>query len=123
MMEDLKSLMYDSQVDFEAEASKDFERFTDIGSSSPRSQASGRSGKTSFREMVNESFDHYRRKVMQVTVIYKYRTIRYSNQITITRKAFLRRVYLLLIPMILTIVVLERYMIEFLVNFLRRILR
>jgi hypothetical protein len=69
MMEDLKSIMYDSQVDFEA--SKDFERFTDIGSSSPRSQTSSRSGKTNFREMLNESFDHYRKKVMQDYPIFK----------------------------------------------------
>jgi hypothetical protein len=67
MMEDLKSLMYDSQLEFEA--SKDFERFTDIGSSSPRSQVSSRSNKTSktsLREMLNESFENYKRKVFQV---------------------------------------------------------
>jgi hypothetical protein len=66
MMGDLKNLLYDTQPEFEA--SKDFERFTDTGSSSPRSQASSRSSKNTFREMLNESFDLYRRKVMQVSL-------------------------------------------------------
>lgn len=48
--------------------SKDFEKFTDI--SSPRSHSSGRS-KISFKDLLNESYENYLKKIKNEFAIYK----------------------------------------------------
>jgi hypothetical protein len=85
MMEDLKSLLNDSQVDFDTD--KDFEKFTDIGSTSSPRSSNSRGSRTSFREMLNESFETYRRRMMHVFVISKSRNILFSKRTTIAGEA------------------------------------
>jgi hypothetical protein len=65
-MDDIKNMFYDSQSNFEA--SKDFEKFTDIGS--PRSHSSSRSSKVSLKDLLNESFSEYLNKIKIVKYLF-----------------------------------------------------
>jgi hypothetical protein len=72
--EDIKnkiySGIYDSTSNLElTDISKDFEKFTDI--SSPRSHTSSRSSKLSFKELLNESYEDYLKKIKNEFAIYK----------------------------------------------------
>jgi hypothetical protein len=70
MKNKLYSGIYDSSSNYEVtDISKDFEKFTDIGS--PRSQASSRSSKVSFKDLLNESYEDYLNKIKVEYAIYK----------------------------------------------------
>ena len=63
-MDDLKNMFYDSDAQNNIDYSRDFEKFTDIGS--PRSNGSSQTSKLSLRDLLNESFDDYLSKLKQV---------------------------------------------------------
>lgn len=62
MMENLKTRILDTNSNYEL--SKDFEKFTDIGSNSPRSIGSVNT--LSIRDLTNESYNDYIRKIKNV---------------------------------------------------------
>ena len=65
-MEDIKTRFYDTNTNFEI--GKDFEKFTEMGSSSPKSIGSVNT--LSFRDLTNESFNDYIRKIKNVKFFY-----------------------------------------------------
>jgi hypothetical protein len=65
-MDDLKTRILDTNSNYEI--SKDFEKFTDIGSNSPRSIGSVNT--LSLRELTNESYNDYMRKIKNVKFYY-----------------------------------------------------
>jgi hypothetical protein len=79
MKNKLYSGIYDTSSNYElTDISKDFEKFTDIGS--PRSQASSRSSKLSFKDLLNESYDDYLNKIKAEYTIYKSNHRKYHNE-------------------------------------------
>ncbi len=64
-MEDFRSRMYDTNTNFEI--GKDFDKFTEMGSNSPRSIGSVNT--LSFRDLTNESYNDYIRKIRNVKIV------------------------------------------------------
>jgi hypothetical protein len=84
MKNKLYSGIYETSSNLEmTDISKDFEKFTDIGS--PRSQASSRSSKISFKDLLNESYDDYLNKIKSEYTIYKSNHRRMINSVNESR--------------------------------------
>jgi hypothetical protein len=65
-MEDIKTRFYDTNSNFEI--GRDFDKFSEMNSNSPRSIGSVNT--LSFRDLTNESYTDYIRKIKNVKVFY-----------------------------------------------------
>jgi hypothetical protein len=83
MMEDIRSRIYDTNSNFEI--GKDFEKFSEIGS--PRSIGSVNT--LSFRDLTNESYNDYIRKIKNVKKI-KFRNSQLIDKIIIRGMILIR---------------------------------